>query len=783
LSPSVRALRDCLGPRSFDPTAFDPTAFVLAALALSASFFSACSGGGSSGPPTATQLDYEGPMRWDPSGPVGGPFASRTFPIVLSNPGDVPTHWWATVPGFAALDRPNGVIEPGAHVVIQASVLDAVVGALGAGTYERALTIHGVGAVGGDISIDCTLSVLASGTNTALSPADDLFTQGASSGPVLPASQVYTLTNTGTTSLTWQTTSPVPWLSVDPAGSTLAPSASVDVTVSVVDPATSGLAVGLHTTVLEWKDSASSAIFQSRVATLNVLTDTVANGWTTLAPSADSRIVYVSSSLGDDGNDGLSTGTPKQSIRAGMALLRDGFPDWLLLRRGDAWDESFGIPNLSGRSPAERMVISAYGPSTERPLLRTGVGDGMTVQTGTRSDSFAVVGLHFVPNLYDGTNGSPRGIAIFDEQHDFLIEDCMLEKYQTNIVLQGASESPAPTGRLTNIAIRRCVIVDAFTTDDSNAEGIFASGTDDLLLEENVFDHNGWRDDVPGSVPTLFRHNIYIQNLNTGVVVRGNIVARTDGVQARSGGLLEDNLVLHNAIGIILGGGGFPEIEPDGVDVTARRNVVLDGGDLDAAGARGWGFHLSNVRHGTVDSNVVAHNVDGHAPFPMIFAVANNNRGIEDTLYSNNVVYDWNGSSTFEGDGHLFVDVGLANNRFQNLLTPDQILVHEDPTSVEGVVSSHNEFYTLAPASMWMQANGPLSLPQWQTLVHDAGSLAHLSPFPDPSRTIGTYHALIGGAPTVDDFCTQARLQSRLTWRTQYTAEAVNGYVRAGYGL
>jgi hypothetical protein len=359
----------------------------------------------------------------------------------------------------------------------------------------------------------------------------------------------------------------------------------------------------------------------------------------------------------------------------------------------------------------------------------------------------------------------------------------MIEKYQTNLVLQGSSESPASSGRLTNVEIRRCVIADAYTTDDSNAEGIFASGCDDLLLEENVFDHNGWRDDVPGSGPTWFRHNIYIQNLNTGVVVRGNIVARTDGLHSRSGGLIEDNLVLHNAIGIILGGGGFPAIEQDGVDVTARRNVVLDGGDLQADSPRGWGIHLSNVRHGTVDSNVLAHNTAGHGPFPMIFAVANNNRGIEDTLYSNNVVYDWNGSSTFEGDGHLFLDVGFANNRFQNLVTPDQIFVHEDPSSIEGVVSSHNEFYTLAPASMWMQANGPLSLPQWQTLVHDAGSQAHQTAFPAPARTIGTYHALIGGAPSVDDFVTEARKQSRLRWRTQYTAEAVNGYIRAGFGL
>src|SRR5215475_82362 len=109
--------------------------------------FSACSGGGSSGPSGPTELVCEGPTRWDVSGPLAGPFTNTTFAVVLSNPGAVPTPWWAsTVPSFAALDRSNGVIQPGAHVVIQASLLPAVAGSFGAGTYERALTIHGVGA-------------------------------------------------------------------------------------------------------------------------------------------------------------------------------------------------------------------------------------------------------------------------------------------------------------------------------------------------------------------------------------------------------------------------------------------------------------------------------------------------------------------------------------------------------------------------------------------------------------------------------------------------------------
>ncbi len=75
-----------------------------------------------------------------------------------------------------------------------------------------------------------------------------------------------------------------------------------------------------------------------------------AAGWSAFAPSTDTRIVFVSSSQGDDALTGLSADAPKRTLAAGKAQLRHGFPDWLLLRRGDTWHESLGQWKLSGRS-------------------------------------------------------------------------------------------------------------------------------------------------------------------------------------------------------------------------------------------------------------------------------------------------------------------------------------------------------------------------------------------------------------------------------------------------
>ena len=93
-----------------------------------------------------------------------------------------------------------------------------------------------------------------------------------------------------------------------------------------------------------------------------------ADGWTVLTPSADSRTIYVSSSVGDDANDGLSEAAPKKTIRSAIAVTKDGRPDWILLKRGDVFTEGVLAWEKSGRSATERMVLTAYGVGS-RPVL------------------------------------------------------------------------------------------------------------------------------------------------------------------------------------------------------------------------------------------------------------------------------------------------------------------------------------------------------------------------------------------------------------------------------
>ena len=84
----------------------------------------------------------------------------------------------------------------------------------------------------------------------------------------------------------------------------------------------------------------------------------------------DSRLIYVSSSVGQDTNDGMSPGTPKKTLAGAVAAIRDGYPDWVFLLRGDTWNEGFAPFEFSGRSVDEPIVITAYGPGDSSPMIR-----------------------------------------------------------------------------------------------------------------------------------------------------------------------------------------------------------------------------------------------------------------------------------------------------------------------------------------------------------------------------------------------------------------------------
>ena len=349
-----------------------------------------------------------------------------------------------------------------------------------------------------------------------------------------------------------------------------------------------------------------------------------ANGWTTLAPSGDSVLVYVSSSTGSDSNNGLTPATPKQTIAAANALIRDGYPDWMLLKRGD----TFPQPSLgrwkSGRSAAEPMVLTAYG-SGARPIVKL-TSTLVNWNTEARNHT-AYVGLDLYrsisdPDSPDFTDAS-CGLAFNFQPRDnntsnVLVEDCRLRFCWINC--EGSNNSTSYM--VYNANFRRNIIINNWVhgsslSVDERIQGMFVSNTSGVLIEENLFHHNGWNEAVADAEAAQFSHNVYMSTSNTGtILVRGNIFSRAaaHGLQLRSGGTAEMNAFINNSIGMNLGYTSYPTRYTGNTYV--RDNVATDGKPMipnDTTSPQTgsiWGIWKQLINNSQVDNNIVANLLD-----------------------------------------------------------------------------------------------------------------------------------------------------------------------------
>ena len=170
-----------------------------------------------------------------------------------------------------------------------------------------------------------------------------------------------------------------------------------------------------------------------------------ANGWTIITPSADTRTIYVSSSTGNDANNGLTPNSAVATIAEGLSLIRDGSADHLLLKAGDTFvDQSFGWLTFSGRSGTEPILISSYGTGA-RPLIETPANSDLAIGAlnhGTVGSNIAIIGLDFYDYTRDPSNphyagqgsGDQSGLFYLSNANNLLVEDTRFSFYTGNAV-------------------------------------------------------------------------------------------------------------------------------------------------------------------------------------------------------------------------------------------------------------------------------------------------------------------------------------------------------------
>jgi hypothetical protein len=533
-------------------------------------------------------------------------------------------------------------------------------------------------------------------------------------------------------------------------------------------------------------DARPTELLESRIH-LSVSQDS--DGWTVVTPESGSRVIYVSSSQGSDSNKGTSD-KPLKTINKAESLIRDHSSDHMLLKRGDVWYEAIGNWDKSGKSDDEPVVIGAYG-SGARPQLDTGDNNALYMGGG-KVAHVSILGIAFVADSripgsgsFKSTDGNP-GLRILGTVDDLLIEDCLVRGYHDNILLQNYF------GPITNVRVRRSMILDSYSISTQHAQGLYADGVDGLTLEENVFDHNGWMEGVGGAYATGFNHNVYMRANDTGVVVKGNIFARaaSHGLQARGGGVVENNLFLDNPIGMSFGLVNGSPATSGGVSGDVENNVFIGGGqDSISGGQRGWALEIGNTKKGagvTVADNVFAG--DGTGKFPAIILGVGSNMdntdqtvGINDLTIRDNVIHHWYqgirvsaGLEAGKGGPNALNGLTITNTDFQDLTS--RPVMHDVAFGKSAEKWSGNRYEDWTSTLQYQL----ISWDKWKKDYESGASKTSVS-YPDANRTAASYSKALGNGATGEDLVDEARKQSSQNWNSDYTAGAANNYIRGGF--
>ncbi len=501
--------------------------------------------------------------------------------------------------------------------------------------------------------------------------------------------------------------------------------------------------------------------------------------WTTFTPSADTRMVYVSSSTGNDSNNGLDTSHPVATLAKGYSLLRDGYPDWLQLKAGDIWSNQSLSWTISGRSTAAPMLISSYGTGA-RPTISESGNDAALAFYGATTSHIALSGINLVGQ------GAGYGIYIYTPGTDYLIEDALVEGFQENIVAE--PDTTISNVGPSNVRIRGSQILDAYNASGQKSEGLFAAAVDGMVLEYNVLDHNGWK--TGAQTPDIYSHNAYLDDM-THLTIRSNIFSNASsfGLLVRSENapsatqhvLIENNLFVGGANGMSIGArtGDGAWLTYGAVDVTVRNNVLTEiGRALDGAD-QSYGIDLGSINGGLITNNLLFNKPNAGTSFGIRLVADTPSQNV---TISNNVIYNWNQGCIEMGTGPL-TKILVTGNVLQDNLYGSALQVTDGAVNPQ-VKYSNNTYFSNAAAGKWFSVKHAFA--SYTTWVSTSGETAAKQlrfEFPNAARTVERYSALNGGASTVSSLLDSERLQSQANWRPELAAESIISYLDRGFGI
>ena len=519
--------------------------------------------------------------------------------------------------------------------------------------------------------------------------------------------------------------------------------------------------------------------------------------WTTFTEHASTRKVYVSAA-GNDANDGLTELTPKLTIAAGGALIRDGYPDWLLLRRGDTFANQTlsSVSNKGGLDAANKLLISSYG-SGARPII------DCNAQAWSNSSAKAFIAFTSIEvAILSRTPGEDYLAFQGFGGHDILFEDVSIHDMGSGFGFQESGGS----GRPADHVFRRCQVYDIYTSVGGGI-GIYTSKCDGFVFDECVIDYCGWHAGA-GSAATF--HNTYFQNDCGPLTFRNCTSARgpNESIMARCGGWIDGNLFMASPnIAALLSGNNVAAYAT--TRATFNDNVCIESRFQNLADVHGncLGVDINGSHHWDFKRNIIAHNtllpIGSAGPLRSWSTydgtTAYGTRGVTDCTFDGNIQYKWHGQVRLANDSAnpaYFSDIEWTNNKFHepynetNSAGNAQWLMYGSGTFDASVTFANNTYYSLMASPMKLGAS-TYSFAAWNTLVGDTTSVsANISgSYPNPDADIGDYLASIGETNAnvpwtdIDTLMGLMRVNHKGSWNDAHSGPAVRDWFRANFGL
>ena len=315
-------------------------------------------------PPVLPDFTVTPDSAFTSSGDQGGPFSPSSQIYTLNNT-NATTLNWAVAKNASWLDlsASSGTLDAGTSTDITVTVNSAANSFLG-GIYSDTVTFSNATTLGW-VPRSVNLTVLTPG-QLAVSPVNTFSVMELVGGPFSPASQDYTLSNTGSISLNWTASATATWLNLSAVSGTLAGGSSTVVTASI-DSSAITLPQGSYSDEIGFTNTTNGAGSTTRSVSLTVNSTfpvIVTNGWTLSAENCAPSNGVVD---------------PGETVTVSLSVKNTGTADTTNLVA--TLSESEGVNSPSG--PQTYGVVSTDGTPVSEQFSFTAGGTCGGVITAT----------------------------------------------------------------------------------------------------------------------------------------------------------------------------------------------------------------------------------------------------------------------------------------------------------------------------------------------------------------------------------------------------------------